>query len=90
MSDHTILVVQVIKTFCIVLLWDGFGHHFVYSVTNSIHSSSGILFTRSNPLNRHLHYITVSDLIKVILELPGGFLYVLQFKYEFGNKEFMI
>ena len=38
----------------------------------------------------HFHCITIRDLIKVIPEWSSGFPYFLQFKSEFGNKEFMI
>ena len=38
----------------------------------------------------HFHCINIRDLIQVIPEWPSGFPYFLQFKYEFGNKEFMI
>ena len=54
----------------------------------SICSSSGILSIRSNPLN--LFVTSKRDLIWVIPEWFSGFPYFLQFKSEFGNKEFMI
>ena len=38
----------------------------------------------------HSHCIIIRDLIKVISEWSRGFPYFLQFKSEFGNKEFMI
>ena len=38
----------------------------------------------------HLHCIIIRNLIQVIPEWPSSFLYFLQFKPEFGNKEFMI
>ena len=34
-----------------LFIWNGFCHCFLYSVQTSIHSSSGILSTRYNPLN---------------------------------------
>ena len=37
----------------------------------------------------HFHYIIIRDLIYVIPEWSSGFPYLLQFKSEFGNKEFM-
>ena len=53
----------------------------------SIHSSAGTLSIRSNPLNL---VIIFSVLIQVIPEWPIGFPFLLQFKSEFCNKEFMI
>ena len=55
-------------------------------------SSSGTLSIRSNPLKSisHFYCIIVRDLIQVIPEWYSGFPYFLQFKSEFGNKEFMI
>ena len=38
----------------------------------------------------HFHCIVIKDLILVIPEWSNGFPYFLQFKSEFGNKEFMI
>ena len=38
----------------------------------------------------HFHCIVIRDLIQVIPEWSSGFLHFLQFKSEFGNKEFMI
>ena len=38
----------------------------------------------------HFHCIILRDLIQVIPEWSSGFPYFLQFKSEFGNKEFMI
>ena len=38
----------------------------------------------------HFHCIIIRDLIYVIPEWSSGFPYFLQFKFEFGNKEFMI
>ena len=57
-----------------------------------VHISSVTLSTRFNPLNyySHLHCIILRDLIWVIPEWSSGFLYFLQFKSEFGNKEFTI
>ena len=55
----------------------------------SIHSSSGTLSLRSNPLKLFVTP-TVRDLIQVIPEWSSGFLYFLQFKSQFGYKEFMI
>ena len=58
----------------------------------SVHSSSGTLSIRSRPLNLFLtpHCIIIRDLIEVILEWSSSFPYFLQFKSEFGNKEFVI
>ena len=58
----------------------------------SVHSSSGTLSIRSNLLNLFVTSTVQSlrDLIKVIPEWSCGFPYFLQFKSEFGNKEFMI
>ena len=55
----------------------------------SIHSSSGTLSIRSNSLDVFLTS-TVRDFIWVIPEWSSGFPYFLQFKSEFGKKEFMI
>ena len=55
----------------------------------SVHSSSGILSTGSNPLNLFITS-TARDLTLVMLEWPSGFPYFLQFKSEFGIQEFMI
>ena len=56
------------QLFCLLaflVLWDGFGHHFLYSVMNSVHSSSGTPFTRSNLLNLFVtSTIIIRDLIK--------------------------
>ena len=62
------------------------------SCTTLFHNSSGTLSIRSNPLNLFVtsHCIIVRDLIYVIPECSSGFHYFLQFKPEFGNKEFMV
>ena len=52
----------------------------------SVHSSSGTLSIRSIS---HFHFIIIKNLIWVIPEWYS-FPYFLQFKAEFGNKEFMI
>ena len=41
-------------------------------------------------LHFHFHCIIIRDLILVIDEWPSGFVYFLQFKPEFCNKEFII
>ena len=57
----------------------------------SVHSSSASLSIRSSPLNlSHFHCIIIRDWISVIPEWSSGYPYSLQFKSEFGNKEFMI
>ena len=66
----------LITTFCSVFLF--------------VHSSSGTLSIRSNPLNLFVTSTVVRDLSLVIPEWSSGFPYFLQFKSEFGNKEFMI
>ena len=37
----------------------------------------------------HFYCVVIRDFIEVIPELSNGFPYFLQFKSEFGNKEFM-
>ena len=54
----------------------------------SIHSSSGTLSIRSNPLNLFITFKGF-DLGHTWIR-SSGFPYFLQFKSEFGNKEFMI
>ena len=56
----------------------------------SVHSPSGSLSIRSSPLKSISHCIFIRDLIQVIPECSSGYPYLLQFKSEFGNKEFMI
>ena len=57
----------------------------------SIHSSSGTLSIRSSPFKSifHFHCRVIRELIYVIPDWSSGFPYFLQFKSEFGNKEFM-
>ena len=71
---------------------DGLAPCLLYNVTNLCpqffrHSVSQIQSLKSIS---HFRCITVRDLIQVIPEWSSGFLYFLQFKSEFGNKEFMI
>ena len=54
----------------------------------SLHSSSGTLSMRTNPLN--LFLTSTVYLIYVIPEWSSGFPYFLQFKSEFDNTEFII
>ena len=56
----------------------------------SIHSSSGTLSDLIPWSICHFHCIIIRDLIYVTPESSCGFPYFLQFKSEFGNKEFMI
>ena len=58
----------------------------------SVHSSSGTLPIRSNSWNLICHFncIIIRYLILVIQECSSWFLYFLQLKCEFCNKEFMI
>ena len=56
----------------------------------SVHSSPGTLSIRSLKSISHFHCIIIRDLIQAIPEWSSGFPYFLQFKSEFGNKEFMI
>ena len=58
----------------------------------SIHSSSGTVYQiESLESVCHFHSTIVKDLFWVIsLEWSSGFSYCLQFKSEFGNKQFMI
>ena len=57
----------------------------------STHSSSGTVYQiQSLESVCHVHYIILRDLIKVIPEWSSDFLYFVQFKSEFVNKEFMI
>ena len=57
----------------------------------SIHSSSGCLSIRSSLKSiSHFHCIVIRDLIYIIHEWSSGYPYFLQFKSEFGNKEFMV
>ena len=57
----------------------------------SVHSSSGTLSILSSPLKLfHFHCVIKRDLIQVTPEWPSGFPHFLQFKSEFGNKDFLI
>ena len=56
----------------------------------SIHSSSGTLSIRSNPLNLSLPLYNRKRFDLDHTEWSSGFPYFIQFKSEFGNKEFMI
>ena len=51
LSSLQSLLTQPLCLLASLLLWNGFDHCLLYSVTTSVHSSSGNLFTRSNPLN---------------------------------------
>ena len=56
----------------------------------SVHSSSGTLSDLIPWICLSLHCIVIRDLILVIPEWSSGLPRFLQFKSEFGNKEFMI
>ena len=57
----------------------------------SIYSSSGIVSIISSlEYICHFHCIIIRELISVMPEWSSGFAYFLQFKSEFGGKEFMI
>ena len=78
--------------FAFLFLGDGLDHRLLYNVTNlSVHSSSGTLCSRSHPLNL---FITSTYNHKGFdigfPEWSSDFPYFLQFKSEFGNKQFMI
>ena len=75
---HFFLLEMVLVTASCTMLWI------------SIHSSLGTLSIRSNPLNLFItSTVTVRDWFRSYLNVYF-FLYFLQFKSEFGNKEFMI
>ena len=71
-----------------LFLGSGFGQHFLYNVVN-LHPyffRKSVYQILSLETIHYLHCIK----IYVILESPIGFPYFLQFKSEFGNKEFMV
>ena len=61
-----------------------------YTMWTSVHNSSGTLSALIPWIYFHFHCIIIRDLIWVISKWSSGFPYFLQFKSEFGNKEFMI
>ena len=78
--------------FCISLSWGWFGHRLLYNVKNLCLQfvRPSVYWIWSLESICYFHCVIVKDLIYVIPEWPRGFPYFLQFKSEFGNKEFMI
>ena len=81
-----------ILLFCLLFRGYGLDPCLLYNVTNLRpqfirHSVYQIQSLKSSS---HFHCIILRDLIQVIPEWSSGFPYFLQFKSEFGNKEFMI
>ena len=77
---------------CISFSLGGFDHCFLYNVMNlrpQFFRHSVYQIQSLEPVY-HLHCIVIKDLIQVIPECSSCFPYFLQFKSEFGNKEFMI
>ena len=71
---------------------DGLDPCLLYNVTNLIPQFIRHFIYQIQALKSisHFYYIIIRDLIQVIPEWSSGFPYFLQFKSEFGNKEFMV
>ena len=81
-----------ILLFCISFPGDGLAPCLLYNVMN-LHPQfirHSVYQIQSLKSISHFHCKIFRDLIQVIPEWSSGFPYFLQFKSEFGNKEFMI
>ena len=82
----------VILIFAFLFLGDSLDPCLLYNVTNLCPQfiRHSVYLIQSLKSTSHFHCIIIRDLIQVTSELSSGFPYLLQFKSEFGNKEFIV